>query len=73
MRMGYRRESLSPRNWAALFGLATYATYDLTNQSTLKQWPTLLTVVDLLWGTALSAFAASVGRWAATYVLPPTV
>jgi uncharacterized membrane protein len=39
---------------AALFGLITYATYDLTNLATLKGWPVLLTVVDLAWGTVLS-------------------
>lgn len=39
---------------AALFGLVTYATYDLTNLATLKDWPILITVVDLTWGTALS-------------------
>lgn len=39
----------------ALFGLVTYATYDLTNQATLKNWPRIVTVVDLLWGTALTA------------------
>jgi len=44
----------------ALFGLCAYATYDLTNQATLRQWPTYLTLADLAWGTALSAFAASV-------------
>ena len=39
----------------ALFGLITYATYDLTNLATLKDWPVLLTIVDLFWGTILSA------------------
>ena len=39
----------------ALFGLVTYATYDLTNQATLKNWPTIVTGVDLLWGTVLTA------------------
>jgi uncharacterized membrane protein len=39
---------------AALFGLITYATYDLTNLATLKDWPVLLTVVDMIWGTVLS-------------------
>ena len=39
----------------ALFGLVTYATYDLTNLATLKGWPVLVTVVDLSWGTILSA------------------
>ena len=39
----------------ALFGLITYATYDLTNLATLKDWPLLVTVVDLIWGTVLAA------------------
>ena len=41
--------------FGALFGLVTYATYDLTNLATLKNWPILVTVVDLIWGTVLSA------------------
>lgn len=48
----------------ALFGLITYATYDLTNLATLKDWPLLVTVVDLIWGAFISA-AVSV----ATYVI----
>ncbi|MGV3551178.1 DUF2177 family protein [Rhizobium sp.] len=47
----------------AIFGLAAYATYDLTNQATLKNWSTLLTVADLAWGAALSALAAVAGYW----------
>ena len=47
----------------AMFGFAAYATYDLTNQATLKNWSTLLTVADLAWGTALSAVAAAAGHW----------
>lgn len=39
----------------ALFGLITYATYDLTNLATIKNWPLLVTVIDLLWGMTLSA------------------
>ena len=41
--------------FGALFGLITYATYDLTNLATLKDWPVLVTVVDLIWGTFLAA------------------
>ena len=41
--------------FGALFGLITYATYDLTNLATLKDWPLLVTVVDLIWGTVLAA------------------
>ena len=39
---------------AAIFGLITYATYDLTNLATLKDWPVLLSIVDMLWGMFLS-------------------
>lgn len=39
---------------AALFGLVTYATYDLTNLATVINWPVLITVIDIAWGTALS-------------------
>ena len=39
---------------AAIFGLVTYATYDLTNMATLRDWPLLVTVVDIAWGTFLS-------------------
>ena len=41
--------------FGALFGLITYATYDLTNLATLKDWPLVVTVVDLIWGTVLAA------------------
>lgn len=38
-----------------LFGLVTYGTYDLTNQATLDKWPTIVTIVDMLWGSILTA------------------
>jgi uncharacterized membrane protein len=41
--------------FGALFGLITYATYDLTNLATMKDWPVLVTIVDLAWGMVLSA------------------
>jgi uncharacterized membrane protein len=41
--------------YGAFFGLVTYATYDLTNLATLKDWPVLVTVVDLIWGSVLAA------------------
>jgi len=41
--------------FGALFGLITYATYDLTNLATLKDWPLVVTLVDLLWGAVLAA------------------
>ncbi len=39
----------------AFFGLVTYATYDLTNLATIKDWPLLVTVVDLAWGAFIGA------------------
>ncbi|MBV8501934.1 MAG: DUF2177 family protein [Paucibacter sp.] len=44
----------------ALFGLVAYATYDLTNQATLRDWPWLVTLADLAWGTFASGTAAAV-------------
>jgi uncharacterized membrane protein len=46
---------------AALFGLVTYATYDLTNLATVKDWPLLITIVDLAWGTVLTIAVSSIG------------
>lgn len=41
--------------YGALFGFFTYATYDLTNLATLKDWPLLVVVVDIIWGVVLGA------------------
>jgi len=38
----------------AFLGLVAYATYDLTNQATMRDWPVIVTVVDLIWGTVLT-------------------
>lgn len=47
----------------ALFGALAYATYDLTNLATLRDWPLHVTVVDIVWGAALTAMSALAGRW----------
>ncbi|MDX9992360.1 MAG: DUF2177 family protein [Anaerolineales bacterium] len=47
----------------ALFGFMTYATYDLTNQASLRDWPALMTLVDLAWGTSLGAVTALGAVW----------
>ncbi|MBR1238391.1 DUF2177 family protein [Bradyrhizobium sp. AUGA SZCCT0177] len=49
--------------YGALFGFFTYMTYDLTNQATLRNWTTPLTVIDAGWGTLLGAIAAAAGFW----------
>ena len=46
----------------ALFGFFAYATYDLTNQATLKGWPIGLSVIDVIWGTFVSSVAAAAGK-----------
>ncbi len=54
---------------AAFFGLITYATYDLTNLATVKNWPLLITVVDLVWGMVLTSVVSLsgffIGKWLA--------
>ncbi|MDD3241972.1 MAG: DUF2177 family protein [Bacilli bacterium] len=42
-----------------LFGLITYATYDLTNLATLKNWPIKITIIDLIWGSSLSCVVST--------------
>lgn len=44
-----------------LLGAMCYATYDLTNQATLKVWSTQITLADVAWGTFLTAVGATVG------------
>ncbi len=53
----------------ALFGLVSYATYDLTNQATLRGWSWLVTGADLLWGMTLSGISAALGVVIARSVL----
>ncbi|MDQ6628592.1 MAG: DUF2177 family protein [Pseudomonadota bacterium] len=58
---------LESRRWTvalgfgALLGLVAYATYDLTNQATLRDWPWRVTAADLCWGTVVTAVAAAAG------------
>jgi uncharacterized membrane protein len=47
----------------AALGFFAYATYDLTNLATLKDWPVLLVVVDIAWGTFLTGAVAAAGYW----------
>lgn len=44
----------------ALFGLCCYATYDLTNLATIANWPLIVTIADIIWGTLLSATIATI-------------
>ena len=46
----------------ALFGFFAYATYDLTNLATLKDWPLGLSLIDVAWGSLVSALASAAGK-----------
>lgn len=63
------RESLQ---YALLYGLAfgfiTYATYDLTNLATLRDWSVLVTVIDIIWGSALTAIVSIAGYYIVTWL-----
>lgn len=52
--------------WGAFFGLAAYATYDLTNLAVIRNWPLLMSVVDIVWGTVMSAGIATATYFIAT-------
>ncbi len=52
----------------AVLGCLCYATYDLTNQATLKMWSTKVTVLDIMWGTFLTGSASLTGWWVTTAI-----
>ncbi len=47
--------------YGGLFGFFCYATYDMTNLATLKGFPVSVAAVDIVWGTVLTATAATIG------------
>ena len=54
----------------AFFGFVTYATYDLTNHATLKGWPWIVSVVDIIWGVVLCTTVAMAGYLSAKLFSP---
>lgn len=54
--------------FGALFGLVCYATYDLTNLAMAKDWPLLVTIVDLAWGAVLAASVSTVTYFIASKI-----
>lgn len=52
----------------AMLGFVAYATYDLTNQATLKGWPWSITLADIAWGTFVTASASAAGAWMALWL-----
>lgn len=59
---GLREGALLGAVWrGALLGLLAYATYDLTNLATIEGWPWQVSVIDIVWGTALNTVVAAAG------------
>lgn len=66
---GYQAQSISKTLMlAALFGLMTYATYDLTNLATLRDWPIKITLIDIVWGTTISTVTGLAGFYIAQLI-----
>jgi len=66
---GIQAGSLMSALWrGALFGFLAYATYDLTNLATIKDWPLNITLIDLVWGTSLSTLTTLAGYYAAIWL-----
>ena len=51
-----------------LLGMVCYGTYDFTNLATIRNWPLKVTIVDIIWGTALSASISTAGYFIATAI-----
>ena len=47
----------------ALLGLIAYGTYDLSNLATLKGWSPRFAIIDMIWGTSVTAISATLGFW----------
>ena len=62
------RSAMHALGYGALFGFFTYATYNLTNLSTVRGWPLMITVVDLAWGTAFCGIVAWISYSVSTQI-----
>ncbi len=56
---------LNAARQGALFGLVAYATYDLTNMATMRDWPLSVTLADLAWGAFITAISSAFSTWTA--------
>lgn len=67
--------SLKEHNWqtalmqGAVLGILCYATYDLTNMATIKNWPLVIVIVDIIWGAVLTGSCALISYLIATKFL----
>jgi uncharacterized membrane protein len=56
--------------YGALFGLFCYATFELTSLSLLKHWTWAVVVVDVSWGTFVTAVSSTAGLFIANWLVP---
>ena len=69
------RPALTGGSWiqaaflGALYGFFTYATYDLTNMATIREWPLIIVVIDILWGVCLCTLVAAISFAAARWLM----
>jgi len=67
---GLEEESLTRAVlYGALFGFFCYATYDLSNLATLENWPLIVTVTDIVWGSFISGLTSAFSYWIAGVLL----
>lgn len=59
---------LKAAGYGALLGFVAYGTYDITNLSTLRDWPVIVAAVDIVWGSALTAAVATAGYYVARWL-----
>lgn len=52
----------------AFFGFITYATYDLTNLATVKDWPISVTIIDMIWGSVLVTVVSVAGYYIMNFI-----
>lgn len=66
---GLKEGAVTGAMWrGALFGFLAYATYDLTNLATIQGWAWQVSVIDMVWGTALNTIVATVSFYAGTWL-----
>ncbi len=56
--------------YGALFGFFAYATYDMTNYATLRNWSLTVSLVDIAWGTCLTGVSALLGYLGTRLIFP---
>jgi uncharacterized membrane protein len=56
--------------WGALFGFFCYATFELTSLALLKHWTWLVVMVDVSWGTFVTAVSSTIGLTIANWIAP---